>query len=92
MTVPGASDIAQSLAGRDKGKLFFVLETDGQFALIADGKLRKISKPKRKKLRHLAFVALGDPPFAARIKSGELVSDKEVRKALAIFKAGREQA
>ncbi|MEG0912883.1 MAG: hypothetical protein RSB78_00715 [Oscillospiraceae bacterium] len=42
-----------SKAGRDKGRFFAVLELDSDFAMIADGDLRKIDKPKRKKLRHL---------------------------------------
>ena len=33
------SMIVQSAAGRDKGRLFFVLETEGDFLLLADGKI-----------------------------------------------------
>ena len=43
------SDIVQSIAGRDQGKLFYVIETDGAYVLIANGKDRKMEKPKRKK-------------------------------------------
>ena len=32
------SDIVESTAGRDQGRFFFVLETDGMYATIADGK------------------------------------------------------
>jgi ribosomal protein L14E/L6E/L27E len=42
-----------SKAGRDKGRFFVVLALEGDYALIADGDLRKIDKPKRKKLKHL---------------------------------------
>ena len=30
------SDIVQSIAGRDKGKLFFVLDVEGEYLLLAD--------------------------------------------------------
>jgi len=43
------SNIVSSLAGRDKGKYFFVLKIEENFALLADGKGRKLEKPKRKK-------------------------------------------
>ena len=46
------SDIVRSTAGRDKGKLFFVLEVEDRYALLADGKVRKLEHPKRKKKLH----------------------------------------
>ncbi len=44
-----------SLAGRDKGCICAVVgESDEEgFVLIADGKVRKVEKPKKKKLKHL---------------------------------------
>ncbi len=46
--------IVKAVAGRDRDRFFVVLKTEGRFAYIADGKTRKIDKPKRKKLIHLA--------------------------------------
>ena len=43
------ADIVQSDAGRDKGKLFFVLDMEGEYLLLADGKTRSVETPKRKK-------------------------------------------
>ena len=31
------SDIIMSIAGRDQGKLFYVIETEGVYVLIANG-------------------------------------------------------
>ena len=44
-----------SLAGRDKGCICAVVgESDDEgFVLIADGKVRKVERPKKKKLKHL---------------------------------------
>ncbi len=43
-----------SKAGRDKGKKLIVVEMESdEYALVADGGLRKVEKPKKKKLRHL---------------------------------------
>ena len=47
--------VVRSKAGHDKGSFFAVLSHDGDTALIADGKTRTLSSPKRKKLKHLAF-------------------------------------
>jgi len=46
--------IVVSLSGRDEGRLFAVIDIiDEQYVLIADGKHRKLDKPKKKKLKHL---------------------------------------
>ena len=46
--------IVKSKAGRDKGRLFVVIQVvDDKFVLIVDGDLRRIDKPKKKKIKHL---------------------------------------
>lgn len=45
--------IVRAKAGRDKGEYFIVLGFDGNFALITNGKQRKVETPKKKSLKHL---------------------------------------
>lgn len=40
-------------AGRDGGGFFVVTGTDGNYRFIADGKSRKLARPKRKNMKHL---------------------------------------
>lgn len=40
-------------AGRDSGGFFVVTDIDGSFCYIADGKSRKLDKPKRKNIKHI---------------------------------------
>lgn len=48
--------IVRSKAGRDKFRYFVLIEViDESYCLIADGDLRKIEAPKKKKISHLAF-------------------------------------
>ena len=79
------SDIVKATAGRDKDKLFFVLETEGEFLLLADGKTRKLESPKRKKQKHTAFVGHCDYRVAEKIRSGDKITNSELRRALAAF-------
>ena len=46
--------VVRSRAGRDAGRWFVILELDAEYAYLADGGLRRLEKPKRKKRRHLA--------------------------------------
>jgi len=46
--------VVSSKSGRDKDRLFLVIDIlDDKYVLIADGDLRKIEKPKKKKVKHL---------------------------------------
>lgn len=72
--------VVLSLAGHDKGGVFAVVGTAGsQFALIADGRRRKVEKPKRKKLRHLLPVGRLEP-----LQTG-VRSNRSLRRALQVF-------
>jgi ribosomal protein L14E/L6E/L27E len=82
------SHIVISLAGRDKGDLFFVFDRDARSVVLADGKSRKLEKPKRKNIMHVRFVSESSAEIADAIKNGGKVSDKDLRNWLAIFKAG----
>lgn len=77
------SNIVKSIAGRDAGNLFFVLDTQGDFLLLADGKRRKVETPKRKRSKHVAFVAESDASVAQKIRSSEKITNSELRKAIA---------
>ena len=79
------ADLIVSLAGRDAGQLFFVVDTDEQFVYIADGKGRRLESPKRKKRRHVRKLPLLGSRVAEKIRNGDKVLNSELRRELAIF-------
>ena len=79
------SDIIESLAGRDKGKYFYVMDVEDNYVLIADGKGRKLENPKRKKLKHVRRVTRTETRVAAKILNGDKVLNSELRRDLATF-------
>lgn len=70
--------IVKSYAGRDKGRFFVVLKTEDKFALIADGKVRKVDNPKRKKWMHLKATK-------ANVQIPEGVTNKDLRRLLSSY-------
>ena len=80
------SNIIRSDAGRDKGKLFVVLAVEGEYLLLADGKSRRVETPKRKKRRHVLFVAAEETRVSEKIKNNEKVSNSELRRTLAAYR------
>lgn len=57
MTEIKKGSVTVSERGRDKGRIMAVLNVEGQYALAADGRKRKVEKPKRKKLCHLSLLS-----------------------------------
>ena len=80
------SNIVRSDAGRDRGKLFVVLAVEGEYLLLADGKGRKVESPKRKKRRHVLFVAADENRLSDKIKGEEKITNSELRRTLAAYR------
>lgn len=70
--------VVRSNAGRDQGGFFTVLSVEGNYAVISDGRNRKLEHPKRKKLKHLA-------PTKTVVPEPSMETNREIRKALATF-------
>ena len=79
------ADLVVSLAGRDKGQLFFVLDTDDLFVYIADGKGRRLEQPKRKKRKHVRKLPQTDTRVAEKIRNGDKVLNSVLRRELAAY-------
>ena len=81
--------IVQATAGRDKDGFFCVVGVDQERKrlLLADGRRRKAARPKVKDLIHVKMLTGGfDHPAIQKLKQGEALSDKALRRALAAFR------
>ena len=79
------SDVVASTAGRDQGKLFYVIGTDPVYLMLVNGKDRTLDKPKRKKRKHVQKVLRPETRVAAKIKNGDKVLNSELRRDLAFL-------
>ena len=77
--------VVYSKSGRDKGRYYVVVDVDNEdkeYIYIADGCLRKVTSPKRKKKKHISakpFMAEEDIRIKIETKK---VSDSDIRKSL----------
>ncbi len=75
--------VATSLAGRDKGRSFIIVGIfDENNVLLADGGLRKLERPKKKKLKHLKLQNVVVESVRAKLIEKKQVFDAEIRKCL----------
>ena len=72
--------LVRSKAGRDKTRTLAVLAVEEQMLLLADGDLRKLDNPKRKKSRHVA-------PTATVLGNELLKSDQPISDAIKAYDA-----
>lgn len=70
--------IVFSKAGRDKGHLLVVLSVQGNRCAVADGRRRRVEKPKCKNVKHLGATN-------GSIAEEDLFSNRLVQKKLASF-------
>ncbi|NLM25760.1 MAG: RNA-binding protein [Firmicutes bacterium] len=76
--------LVSSKAGRDWRRKYLVVELlDDNFVLVADGKTRKISKPKKKNIKHLVAHPVKAAEIAEAIKAKRKVTNQQIRMNLA---------
>ena len=72
--------VVKSLAGRDKGKLLAVMQSDENRVFVCDGKERPTDRPKSKNIRHVELVG-------ASVTEAETATNRALKKALARLNA-----
>ena len=76
------SDVVISKKGKYDGEMFFVVDVKDGFALLADGKKRKIGNPKKKNILHLEEMNLSSDAVRERLENGENTVDALMRAEL----------
>ena len=75
--------IVTSRLGRDRGAVYLVIaETGPSLVLVADGRGRPMTRPKRKNIKHLEFGAVA-PGVVPKLTAGQPLTDEEIRAAIA---------
>ncbi len=74
----------KSKAGRDKGNVLIVFGiVDEQYVLVVDGDLRKLEKPKKKKVKHLSKIGDVDMEIKNVMTADEPFNNAWLRKKVA---------
>jgi len=69
--------VVKSIAGHDKNSHYVAIKVDNEYVYIADGKERKLEKPKRKNIKHISMTTT--------VFNLDEVTNKKLRKLLAEF-------
>lgn len=72
-----------SKSGRDINRRFLVMKViDKEYVYISDGDLRKVEKPKKKKLKHLCLTCVIAEEIKKLLLNGDKVSNSKIRSFL----------
>ena len=74
-----AGQIVCSMKGSDKGSFLLVVKEDEKYVYLVDGKRYKFDRAKRKNKKHIS-------PTKQKLNCEELLTNKAVRKALAVYR------
>ncbi len=76
-------EVVKSIAGRDEGSIYLVSEiVDENYVLLIDGKTKPISKPKRKKIKHLISIGEVETQLNADFEDKSKTNDGVIKKIL----------
>ena len=76
---------AVSKAGHDKGQMYVIVKEEGDFVYLADGRLKTLEAPKKKRKKHLQPVKKGmDVALAEKLQNGKTVYNEEIKYAIKI--------
>ena len=80
------ADVVESIAGRDKGTLYYVIDGDETWLSLVNGKGRGMENPKRKKVKHTIKVLRSETRVAEKLRNGDKVLNSELRRDLAYLR------
>jgi ribosomal protein L14E/L6E/L27E len=74
---------ATSKAGHDKDTLYVIVDEQGDYVYLCDGRLRPVEKPKKKRLKHIQPINCKvEDTLLARLKGHGKVTNEEVKYAI----------
>lgn len=84
--------VVYSKSGRDSGSYYVVTEiVDNDYVKIVDGVIRKIEKPKLKKIKHLKTKGDVLDKIGTKLANKDTIYNAEIRSALRIYNQSKNE-
>ena len=79
--------LASSKAGHDKDKVYIIIKEDTEYVWLADGKLKTVDQPKKKRKKHIQIIKyFHNEEMQSKLLEGREVSDLEIVMVLKKYK------
>ena len=79
--------LASSKAGHDKDKIYVIIKEDSEYVWLADGKLRPVDNPKKKRKKHIQIIkSFSHELLTEALKEGKKITNLEIMMILKKYK------
>ena len=79
--------LASSKAGHDKDKIYVIIKEDAEYVWLADGKIKTIEHPKKKRKKHVQPIKyFNNEEMRTSLLESKKVSDLEIMMVLKNYK------
>lgn len=80
--------LCMSKAGHDKGKIYVIIEENGEYVYMSDGDLKPKDKMKKKSKKHIQPIKKTvDASLQNRLQNKEAVRDEEIKRVIKLYRA-----
>ena len=73
---------AKSLAGHDQNKIYIIIQEDGDFVFLCDGKNRTLEHLKKKRKKHVQLIKYIEPELAEKLANGSVIYNEDIKRAI----------
>lgn len=77
--------VIKSKSGRDKDKIFIIIDFDKEYVYVVDGHLRRIENPKKKKYKHVQLTNIIIETVKNKIENQIKLTNADIRKELIVY-------
>lgn len=75
---------ARSKAGHDKGEVFVIISQEDEYVYLVDGKNRPLTKPKKKKMKHIQPILKKAAAYETAWENG--IKNEDIRRIVKSYK------
>lgn len=77
---------AVSKAGHDCNEIYVIINFDSEYAYLADGRLKTVDRPKKKKLKHIQIIKYIDQDIESKLGQNKLLINEDIKRAIKLYK------
>ena len=74
--------MARSLAGHDQNQYYVILREEGAYVYLADGKIRTVDRPKKKKKKHIQLMSTIPQELRDKFERGEAIRNEDIKRVI----------
>ncbi|MFV0342639.1 MAG: hypothetical protein ACK5JH_07055 [Anaerocolumna sp.] len=86
MTEYKLGEFVTATSGKDKDKIYIIINTTEEYVYLVDGVFRSINNPKRKNRKHVVSLSFRDQSLLKKWENNSKVIDEEIKRAIKIYK------